>query len=274
MTLSRAAQFRMGAILLCTGAVIYISFITFENDLRTFQRVFIFGDQGNESSELPNITTPTSLYVTPYVYLNYSPNSPFPGVENYTLYTMARAQLTPLASVTPLRPEFGPVLNDVTYFKYPIEIQPCRKPGGLFIAIISAPDYFDKREVIRQTWFRHMFMLSVLGKLKLRRFGFILGMTQNKDTQKRIEEESAKYNDILQIDMMDHYYNLTLKVVGLTNWLNNHCSQVDFVLKVDDDVYVNVRNMLTVLGALNATEQSVYGFMADGWPLRCIIRYF
>ncbi len=195
-------------------------------------------------------------------------DTPFPGVESYTEYTVAHAKLKPLPNIKPLKLEFVPVLNDVTYFKYPFKIQPCRKTGGLFVAVISAPDYFDKRQIIRQTWLRHMFMQSDLGKLNLSGFGFVVGLTRSNETQIQIEEESAKYNDILQIDMMDDYYNLTLKVVGLTNWINNHCSQVDFVLKVDDDVYINVHNLLTVLGTLNATEQSVYGSVTVGGPIR------
>ena len=68
--------------------------------------------------------------------------------------------------------------------------------------------------------------------------------------------------------MLDDYYNLTLKVVGLLNWINDHCSRVDFVLKVDDDVYVNVQNLLAVMKNLNSSEQSMYGSFSKGLPNR------
>ncbi len=309
MAFSGVIPFQLGLILLCFCAVIYISFTTYEIDLRkNWRDVFVFKDYNNHSlncscdqlTKPSKPTKPTTLIenTTPTITLTTIDNAmkkqdsashqhvtvisneffqylasqlrdtPFPGVESYTEYIAAHAKLEPLSNIKPLQPEFGPIFNDVTNFKYPIEIYPCRKTGGLFVAVVSAPDYFDKRQVIRQTWLRHMFMLSDVGKINLNGFGFFLGLTRNKDTQKRIEEESAKYNDIIQIDMMDDYYNLTLKDVGLTNWLYNHCSQVDFVLKVDDDVYVNVHNLLTVLGTLNATETSVYGSVSVGGPIR------
>jgi hypothetical protein len=168
-----------------------------------------------------------------------------------------------------LRPDFGPVVNDVTSFRYPIDIPPCQiavtHRTSLFVAIISAPNYFEKRNVIRETWLRHLQMQSDSGsKLKLVGFGFIVGLTEDRETQTRIETESATHGDILQVDKMDGYYNLTQKVVGLMNWMNDHCSKVDFVLKVDDDVYVNVRNLATVVTSLDPFEPSVYGTAADG----------
>ncbi len=40
--------------------------------------------------------------------------------------------------------------------------------------------------------------------------------------------------------MLDFYRNLTLKMAGLFNWINSNCPKIDFVLKMDDDMYVNV----------------------------------
>ena len=97
--------------------------------------------------------------------------------------------------------------------------------------------------------------------------GFILGLTGDFEIQKRIKVESKKFKDILQIDMVDGYYNLTLKVVGLLNWLKGHC-RVDFVLKVDDDVYINVRNLMSAMKPLNPSEKSIYGSETDDNPQR------
>ena len=184
-----------------------------------------------------------------------------------------------MLDVKPLRPDFGPVLNDVTSFKYPIQIQKCRDNivrdiPSLFVAVISAPKYFHKRNIIRQTWRRHLQMQSDLNSINLAGFGFVVGlMEDDNEIQKRIEKESAKYGDILQIEMIDDYYNLTLKVVGLLNWINDHCSRVDFVLKVDDDVYVNVQNLIAVMKNLNPSEQSMYGSFSKGLPNRGDYRY-
>ena len=59
--------------------------------------------------------------------------------------------------------------------------------------------------------------------------------------------------------MTDGYYNITLKVAGLLNWLRTNCNSADFVLKVDDDVYVNSRNLATTLTSLSPTIPALYG---------------
>lgn len=201
-------------------------------------------------------------------------DTPYPGVETHTRYVVAKTKRKYLLNVKPLRPDFGPVLNDVASFNYPIQISRCRDTivrGGpsLFVAVISAPQYFHKRDIIRRTWQRHLQIQSDLNLMNLAGFGFIVGLTEGDDgIQKRIEEESKTYGDILQIEMIDDYYNLTLKVVGLLNWINDHCSRVDYVLKVDDDVYVNTWNFVEVMNNLNSSEHSMYGSFAEGLPNR------
>ncbi|KAI9561280.1 hypothetical protein GHT06_012236 [Daphnia sinensis] len=210
-----------------------------------------------------------------YLYLaSRLRDTPYPGVENFTRYVIAQSGLKPLTGVKKLRPDFGPVLNDVTFYQYPIAIHPCQSrihtnnASTLFVAIISAPSYFHKRKIIRQTWLRHLQMQSDLGSVNLVGHAFVVGLPENEEIQKQIEEENETHHDILQIEMIDHYYNLTVKVVGLLNWINDHCSEVDFVLKIDDDVYVNTKNFLTVIRSLNASEKSIYGSVVNSPPLR------
>lgn len=194
-------------------------------------------------------------------------SAPYPGVGNFTKYAMARLAIKPLDKVTPLRAEYGPVLNDVTFYNYTHQLRPCNKSttfknnsrNSVFIAIISAPGHFDKRSEIRQTWISQLNNQSVNGSLNLAGYGFVIGRSTDNDTNVKIEQESQTFNDILQIDMIDTYYNLTTKVVGLVNWLNNNCSSVDFVVKVDDDVFVNVRNLAVVVNSLNRTAPRLYG---------------
>jgi hypothetical protein len=89
-------------------------------------------------------------------------NTPYPGVENYTRYAVARLGLLPLANAEQLKPEFGPVINDVLSFRYPITVPSCPhnvtaiNNQSVFVAVISAPGNFDKRKMIRQTWKNHL----------------------------------------------------------------------------------------------------------------------
>ena len=85
------------------------------------------------------------------------------------------------------------------------------------------------------------------------------GSANSTKVQKQLNEESSKHGDIIQIGMIDRYYNITMKVFGLLNWLDRHCSKADFVLKLDDDVYLNVRNLVTTLKTLDPTLAGIYG---------------
>ncbi len=174
-------------------------------------------------------------------------DTPYPGVDNYTRYTVARLGLTPLVGVESLIPEFGPVINDVLSFKYPISVPPCRQKlkvdRTVFVIINSAPANFRKRQTIRQTWRNHLKDVHEERLLGVAGFAFILGLTEDQETQNEIEKEAKTYGDIIQVGIPDFYRNMSVKVAGLFNWLYRFCAKVEFVVKVDDDVYINVRNL-------------------------------
>jgi hypothetical protein len=83
----------------------------------------------------------------------------FYEVEKYTRYAVARLGMLPIKNAKPLIPEFGPVINDVLSFRYPINIPSCQAAEitntlanpSVFIAIISAPGNFKKRNDIRES---------------------------------------------------------------------------------------------------------------------------
>ncbi len=213
-------------------------------------------------------------------------DSPYPGVENYTRYAVARLGMVPIENVKPLIPEFGPVVNDVLSFRYPINIPSCppasaavtetntRANPSVFIALISAPGHFKERNDIRETW--HVHLKSALAKnlLGMARFAFFLGQTKNDSIQKRIGEESQKHGDIVQIDMDDSYRNLTLKGIAVLNWVRQHCPKVDLVFKVDDDVYVNVHNLVHFVRSNRQSNNSLFGYGNFGfYPIRMELGY-
>ncbi len=190
-------------------------------------------------------------------------NTPYPGVKNYTLYAMARLGMLPLADVEQLNSEFGPVINDFLSFRYRLSTLPCQKVKArrsIFIAVISAPANFDKRNMIRKTWRNYLKAVEQEDLMGLAGFAFILGLTENNFTQSVINEESNTFGDIIQIEMMDFYRNLSMKVAGLLNWLyKNNCRKVDYVLKVDDDVYVNVPGLAHFVQSKHPFSFSIFG---------------
>ncbi|XP_063835581.1 uncharacterized protein LOC135084772 [Ostrinia nubilalis] len=77
---------------------------------------------------------------------------------------------------------------------------------------------------------------------------FLLGLpTQNNDTevQSKIDEEVERYGDVIQEGFIDSYNNLTLKSIMMLKWITNKCNEsVRYILKTDDDMYINVPKLM------------------------------
>lgn len=84
--------------------------------------------QKNQTDSLrKNSTTITSFDRKLFNYMStFLHDTTYPGVENYTRYTVARLGMSHLAGIEPLEPEYGTVYNDVTSFSYPITIPACK----------------------------------------------------------------------------------------------------------------------------------------------------
>ncbi|RXG55257.1 Beta-1,3-galactosyltransferase 5 [Armadillidium vulgare] len=72
------------------------------------------------------------------------------------------------------------------------------------------------------------------------RLVMFLGQSLNESVNQRILIENELYGDIIQLDFIDSYENLTLKVLSGFHWISNFCSNAEWVLKSDSDVIVNI----------------------------------
>lgn len=80
----------------------------------------------------------------------------------------------------------------------------------------------------------------------------------------QVVEESRTYGDILQEDFTDSYMNLTLKSVMALKWTSTHCQQAQYLLKTDDDIFVNVPTLLTYLQEAGKTRWITGETVTDG----------
>ncbi|XP_055714481.1 acetylgalactosaminyl-O-glycosyl-glycoprotein beta-1,3-N-acetylglucosaminyltransferase-like isoform X1 [Phlebotomus papatasi] len=140
-------------------------------------------------------------------------------------------------------------LLNITNFRYIIDQKSCQRlkihPLAL-IVVHSAPGNAQKRRVIRETWG------SFTGDTM--RVIFLLGTT-HPTQQMALQDEARLHGDLLQGNFIDDYRNLTYKhTMGLL-WSSRECPEAEFVIKVDDDVFVN--------------SPALLGFLA-GTPIRDI----
>lgn len=145
------------------------------------------------------------------------------------------------------------------------------KPMDIFLLLVikSSSTSYERREVLRKTWaqeriyngmwIRTIFMLGTNGE------GF-----EKERWNKVIAAEQKRYNDILQWDFMDTYFNLTLKQSLIFDWLDKNCRQFRFLFDGDDDIFVSTENLVDYLQSLdNDGSKHLYaGHLMWGNPIR------
>lgn len=132
----------------------------------------------------------------------------------------------------------------------------------LLIVISSAPAHRDARLAIRQTWGHYATRRDIV-------IVFILGKTSSQSIEDSLEAETYMYNDIIRGQFIDSYNNLTLKTVSTLEWVESYCHRVSFVLKTDDDMFINVPKLLSFIDKHQTDKRTIYGRLAKKWkPIR------
>ncbi|CAC5395489.1 B3GALT1 [Mytilus coruscus] len=107
----------------------------------------------------------------------------------------------------------------------------------LFILIFSGPGHYNRRQAIRETW------LSNVNRFT--RYTFVTAFSKRFNELLGIEIREKK--DIVQFNFIDTYKNLTYKTMSSFNWITKVCPQASYVLKVDDDNWLNTKSLLETL---------------------------
>ncbi|KAK2142131.1 hypothetical protein LSH36_994g01053 [Paralvinella palmiformis] len=164
----------------------------------------------------------------------------------------------------PERPSDDPKLVDEYYdrrrytkkvneFKYDFILTPrktCDNKTYMIILVHSFHPYHDRRTAIRSTWGgaatgHHTWPRRAINKKII--LLFVLGIHSLPDMNSAIEKESQQFGDIIQGTFFDAYVNLTLKSLLGLKYVSMYCKKIEYLLKSDDDMIINMPYLLTLL---------------------------
>ncbi|XP_038663817.1 N-acetyllactosaminide beta-1,3-N-acetylglucosaminyltransferase 2-like [Scyliorhinus canicula] len=179
-------------------------------------------------------------------------------MENLNITTMytcePNAQLKDeISNFDSLPDRFKDFLTYLRCRSYPLIIdQPtkCQNKPVLLLAIKSLESHFDRRQAIRQSWGNE----GTIGNKTVARI-FLLGKSSPADDfpnlSNMLKFESNQHRDILLWDYRDTFFNLTLKEVLFLEWVSKSCSDIQYIFKGDDDVFVNTVQIIEYLNTLD-----------------------
>lgn len=124
----------------------------------------------------------------------------------------------------------------------------------LLIYVHTSPSNFKRRLSIRETWAKRSMFNDT-------RLVFMMGYTSDSKTNHFLKLESNIYQDIVQQKFIDSYRNLTYKCIMSLHWINLYCSNVNYIIKTDDDVILNTFELISYIEKLNLTKN----FICNGW---------
>ncbi|THD25230.1 Hexosyltransferase [Fasciola hepatica] len=116
---------------------------------------------------------------------------------------------------------------------------------------------FDQRSAIRSTWGNASCALSVGA---LTQTLFALGTTAVPEPllDFLLQREQDEHDDLLQFDFVDEYYNNTYKLMSSLKYISRYCPNARFVMIVDEDFLVNVKNVIRTIRSVTNLEYQTY----------------
>lgn len=150
-------------------------------------------------------------------------------------------------------------LLDLRDFQYVIDGGADACGPGTPILVHSHAAHFERRQALRRSYPR-----AVLDRLGLRHV-FLTGLPDDADVQTRLLRESGRYGDVVQGGFREAYRNLTYKHVMGLSWFAERCGGSGAVVKMDDDIAVNVYALSRVIGRLG---RRLAGCVINATPVR------
>lgn len=118
------------------------------------------------------------------------------------------------------------------------------------IFVNSLAENVGRRNVIRDTWAHFDSRCKTY---------FLLGAVESPELQAQIAGEDAEYNDIIQGNFLDSPRNPTYKHVMALKWYTYNCARAKYMVKMNDDVFINIPSVFEFLVNNNQAKDFLLG---------------
>ena len=162
------------------------------------------------------------------------------------------------AEPSPLTADEYRLVSPLTYRYLLNQPDVCRDRAPFLVFMVPvSPQEAAARDAVRKTW-------GSPGRETLTLF--YVGLSSRG--QEALEEESQLHADIIQMNFVDNYQNLTIKTMMMMKWLAAFCPSASYAMKVDADIFVNVYYLIERLRSSPRQSFITGSVIRDGSPRR------
>ncbi|XP_065854958.1 beta-1,3-galactosyltransferase GALT1-like [Euphorbia lathyris] len=129
------------------------------------------------------------------------------------------------------------------------------QPLDLFVGVFSSANNFERGMVVRRTWMQYPAV-----KTREVAVRFFVGLHKNQMVNEQLGDELQTYGDIQLLPFVDYYSLITWKTITICIFRAEIVS-AKYVMKTDDDAFVQVDEVLASLTKTNVTNGLLYGLI-------------
>ena len=126
----------------------------------------------------------------------------------------------------------------------------------LFVFVFSQVSHQYRRDLIRQTWANQ----TTFSPRKLR-IAFLVGKSKSKENAftNIFLDEVKQYQDLFVLDQEDTFHYLAVKGIYGLHIATHLCPKARYVMKTDDDMFINMFTLLDILSQLMRSYNFILG---------------
>ncbi|XP_071080720.1 beta-1,3-galactosyltransferase 5-like [Haliotis cracherodii] len=150
-----------------------------------------------------------------------------------------------IAFFTPQKRKINPLQFE--YIISPRHVCSNSNTPSILIIVLTTVEAYTMRKSIRETWGS----VARTNKWPSRHIGisikfvYLFGYSDNANLRQRLRSEASEFGDVLQVGITEAYgINVTKKILMGFKWAEEHCQGTGYVMKVDDDVFVDLPQVI------------------------------